>query len=298
MSVCAGCGKPGNDAEYCESCRQADSEASADPGWYLDDKGEHRYWDGSQWTVSAADYYAQNQTEAPSIEGDDLTIHTESSPDPDAKIAVPAMSQVPSKQQRKQDKAKMKAEKRTEKEAQKEAFREQYGDAIITDEAFGGKFVSIYDKGFVRLRGVMGLLSSTAPERLLGVEADTHSVQKKTALGRTVAAGVTLGASWLLSPNKRGDLYLTIVTDSKTYQLHSSPPTQWEMQALQRIMTAGESVLSRLADERPPDSSQDSLDVVSPADVAAQLHQLASLHQTGALSDEEFQVAKDRVLGR
>lgn len=129
------------------------------------------------------------------------------------------------------------------------------------------------------------------------MEADTSSVHKKTALGRTLAASVTLGASWLLSPNKRGDLYLTIVTDSQTYQLHSSPPTTQEMRALQRISAAGNSVLStHSGDNEPQDNA--STETLEPGTLAAQLGQLAWLHQTGALNDDEYQTAKDRLLGR
>ena len=146
-------------------------------------------------------------------------------------------------------KARKQAE-RAEKQAQKDADKKAKADQLAVDreragrllvrEAFGGHTVEVYENGFVR---VSMLMRDSVPfQRLLGVSSSAD-ITKKTGLGRTLGAGATLGAN-LLSSNKRGDVYLTIVTDEKTYSLHTSAGLG-APRAAQSIVGTGNAVIGR-----------------------------------------------------
>ena len=163
---------------------------------------------------------------------------------------------------------------------------------VVVDDVFAGKFIKIYEKGYVRVAGLLSL-GSAPIEKLLQISASAD-IAKKSALGRTIAAGATMGLN-LLSPNKRGDAYLTIVTESKTHSLHMDPPTKRDMQALHKIVTAGEAVLS--AHQASVETSQTVTAPSSESSLVDQLKQLADLRAAGALTEEEFSGLKARLLG-
>ena len=94
------------------------------------------------------------------------------------------------------------------------------GQAVVS-ASFGGKNVTIYERGFVKVAGLLSL--SAPPEKLLTIEA-TSDVGKKSGPGRAAGAMMTGGLN-LLTSNKRGDVYLLISTDKNTYVLHETPPT-------------------------------------------------------------------------
>jgi hypothetical protein len=48
----------------------------------------------------------------------------------------------------------------------------------------------------------------------------------------------------LLGSNKRGDVYLVIVTDRNTHALRESPPTSWNLTASKKLAAAGQAVLN------------------------------------------------------
>ena len=75
----------------------------------------------------------------------------------------------------------------------------------------------------------------------------SRTSKKKTGPGRVVAAGMTFGANLVLTPNKRGDIYLTIVTEGDVYALRASPPTIFNIKAAQGLVAAGAGVLKRAA---------------------------------------------------
>ena len=82
-------------------------------------------------------------------------------------------------------------------------------------------------------------------QRLVSIEY-SGDIQKKTGIGRAGTAVLTGGANLLLTPNKRGDVYLNIVTEGDVYVLRASPPTVLNITAAQGIAAAGEGVLKRV----------------------------------------------------
>ena len=89
------------------------------------------------------------------------------------------------------------------------------------------------------------------------------------------------------------------MTDKRTYQLHRSPPTKQDMKTLHLLLTAGQSVLKSVNDAQETGM----LNVVSTTtpgrtlNLSEEIEKLGKLHSNGTLSDEEFEMAKKRVLG-
>jgi len=171
---------------------------------------------------------------------------------------------------------------------------------LISDEVFFGKRIRLYSKGFVRV----GLTKNAPYEKLLGISGSAD-VSKKTALGRGIVAGMTMGTNLLVSPNKRGDVYLTIVTDRKTHALHQSPPGVKDIQAMHQIVTAGEAILKgQILSTHIQPMQAESLAINdskesgrSVEDLLARLQQLGDLHASGVVSDDEFSQLKEKIMG-
>jgi hypothetical protein len=104
--------------------------------------------------------------------------------------------------------------------------------------------VEIYANGYVRV--AMFMRESVPFQKLLSIEY-SGDIQKKTGIGRAGTAVLTGGANLLLTPNKRGYVYLNIVTESDVYVLRASPPTVFNIKAAQGLAVAGEGVLKRAA---------------------------------------------------
>jgi hypothetical protein len=167
----------------------------------------------------------------------------------------------------------------------------KYGRKVL-DETCAGKRVRLYENCYVRVSYIAG----GEFEKLLGVSG-TADVAKKTALGRTLAAGATMGFS-LLSSNKRGDMYLTITTDRKAHQMHMSPPTELELKSMHKISTTASSLLS-LEISRQHDLSAVTgvpLEPGSPVSIADELKKLTELLSQGLITEEEFVLAKSKIL--
>jgi len=175
------------------------------------------------------------------------------------------------------------ARKKQEKE-EKDPYFEQCG-TLIAKEFFATKQVAIYQNGYVR----MGTFKLGPPEKLLGISA-TDSSSNKTGVGRGAAAVATLGVNYLLSESKRGDLYLTIITDKKTHSLHMSPPDEGQIRSMLKIEAAGRSVLDLQTPPQTPSASE-------ARSLASEIAELKSLHESGVLTDEEFDQAKAKLLG-
>jgi hypothetical protein len=178
-----------------------------------------------------------------------------------------------------------KAESAALDQKRKQDELEQYGK-VIASEVYAGRTIKIYEKGYVRI----GILGNGAFERLLGISGSSNAVTK-TALGRGLAAVATAGISFAATPRHRGKVQLTIVTDVTTHQLTSTPPTDSDMNAMFALETVGKAVLEANR-PGPPQTS-------SPAgqDLSDQLAKLASLRDSGALSEPEFAAAKKQLLG-
>ena len=169
---------------------------------------------------------------------------------------------------------------------------EHFGRKIL-EEAFAGKLIRVYEKGYVRVSGVF-LKDGAVFEKLTAI-ASSADVAKKTALGRTLMAGATMGYNLLTTPNKRGDVYLTIATDRKTHVLHTSPPTEGDLKAMHKIATAGQGVLDSIARQSASNPEMSGpTPVIQPQTPASPnalidgLTKLVALRDAGALTEDEF----------
>jgi ribosomal protein L7/L12 len=195
------------------------------------------------------------------------------------------------------------AEKNTreeERRAREKRDLELYGRLVI-EEVCAGKCVRIYDKGFVRVSGLFSK-DGAVFEKLIAISSSAD-VAKKTALGRTLMAGATMGVNLLTTPNKRGDMYLTITTSRDTHMLHMSPPTEREMKAMHKVSTAGQGVLDALARQGAASDQPNQLIQPSPPNqsvhknsVLDELTKLVALRDAGALTDGEFASMKSRIM--
>jgi large subunit ribosomal protein L7/L12 len=188
-----------------------------------------------------------------------------------------------------------------QKIAQAKRELESYGRKVI-EEACAGKLVRIYEKGYVRVSGVF-LKDGAVFEKLIAIESSAD-VAKKTALGRTLMFGATMGLNVLTTPNKRGDMYLTIATDRTTHMIHMSPPTERELKAMHKIATSGQGVLDsieRQSSSSPaansPSSATQPVRNTSQSSVIDELTKLVALRDAGALSEDEFSAMKAELLG-
>ena len=187
-----------------------------------------------------------------------------------------------------------KAERHRLKRELDEKNQDNFGKLVI-EGVCAGKTVRIYSNGYVRVSGFFG--GSTPYEKLLGISASAD-VSKKTAIGRGVVAAATLGANLLYTSNKRGDMYLAISTDRNTHMLHMSPPTERDMKAMHKLATAGQAILDSVGSlhvttDKSPQASRKNDGSISIADEIAKL---VVLRDSGALTAEEFQAAKKKLL--
>ena len=116
MEACARCGVPQTAAGVCSSCLPGldYSTMLAAPGWYFDGTGEQPYWDGTRWSVSAVEYYAERQSEAsPSSDGS-VAIRSNSPPASTDYMNSAVGFPQPTQSERKQLKAETKARKRAD----------------------------------------------------------------------------------------------------------------------------------------------------------------------------------------
>ena len=176
-----------------------------------------------------------------------------------------------------------------------------YGRKFI-EETCAGKSVRIYDKGFVRVSGVF-LKDKAVFEKLRAISSSAD-VAKKTALGRTIMAGATMGLNLVTTPNKRGDMYLTINTDRTTHMLHMSPPTESDLKAMHKLTAAGQGILDSIERQLPVENSRNaSIATVSSQPIAPQasiideLTKLVALRDAGAVSEDEFSAMKSQLMG-
>jgi hypothetical protein len=185
--------------------------------------------------------------------------------------------------QKKADRAEAKEKKQEAEKARKAQELAKYGREVLS-EMLGLKTVKFYEHGFTKV-GMLGDF-----EKLMGIEGSGDNLQKKSAAGR--AAGfVFTGGLNMLGSNKRGDLLITITTDSNVHTLHVDAPYEHDLKSYQRIVAVGKSLL----DARGP--REQSIQEPAPQSISGEIEKLVSLRDSGALSDEEFAAAKHRLLG-
>lgn len=147
-------------------------------------------------------------------------------------------------------------------------------------QGFGGKMVTIFSNGFVQVAGVF---SSPAPEKLIQIESNI------VVTNRSARSGVIVRA---LS-NKRGDIYLTILTDKQTHSLQSRAPTDNEIKAVRALELAGKAVLGGSGGGSAAASSQSA----SEKSIPDQIRDMKALLDEGLVSQEDFDQFKKRLLG-
>lgn len=163
----------------------------------------------------------------------------------------------------------------------------------VVSKPFATKRITIYSQGFVRVDSGMGGIKGNV-ERLLDIFGETD-ITRKSGLGRTAGAVLTLGANVVLSPGQRGNVYLTITTDRNTHSLMWSRPDAYSIKTMNELVSAGKSVIAR-ANASMNSASSANQSTVATDDIASQLEKLAALRAAGVLSEEEFTAAKAKLI--
>lgn len=187
-------------------------------GWYPHPSGAPGYawWTGSEWTFPA----------------------TPATP-------VVVAEKKAAKEAANAAKEQAKAEQKEEKDA---AFADDLAraGALIASGTFGGKTIHIHRNGYVRV--AMFMRQSVKFQKLIGIETSAD-ITKKTGAGRAAGAALTMGMN-LMSSNKRGDVYLTIVTEETAYALHDTPSMGSPMTA-HKLAAAGSAVIRQSEQSAP-----------------------------------------------
>ena len=201
------------------------------------------------------------------------------------------------KAQQRREEQKARAE---EKLAREKRELELFGRKVL-DEMCAGKWVQIYDKGYVKVSGMLNK-NGAVFEKLRAISGSAD-VTKKTGLGRAIVAVPTMGLNLMTTPNKRGDMYLNITTERKTHSLHMSPPTEREMKAMHKIASAGQGVLDALERQASapvatssPTPAPRTQPPVAQKSAVDELTKLVELHDKGALTDAEFSAMKAKLI--
>lgn len=313
-------------------CKDAAMSQGIPAGWYPDDEGATRYWDGARWTEQTREQDAPRS-------------------DPAAETKDGAFTRF------KKAAADRSAEKRDAKEAQKRKWVEDRdaAGALVTSGTFGLSAVEIYQGGYVRvasgeqpdrpnisnaraqmaqnLTGV-GIGAKTPYEKLRSITftpaASARGSSGSNALEGAVGPAVAnllkgtkhlvkssapgLAAAGIAHVASQGSRtsYLTITTDRQIYTLSNQIPNSVGLKTAKQshvdvglaLEAAGNGVLGVDAREAAAGTADVVQSVVStqaatpsPApSLADRLRELATLHQEGVLSDEEFAGAKARLL--
>ena len=188
------------------------------------------------------------------------------------------------KEQKKATKQADKAAKLAEREAKEAADRKMAGREIASELLSMGQ-VKIFENGYVIVGWNFG---SPVYEKLKSFEVFDNNMTKKTGFGRGATAVLTLGLN-LWSPNTRGNLIVTIVTDQNTHTGDLLPQVN-VIKSVNKLQAAANSVLK--SNTQSGSSAGSSKDNVSDS-----LEKLVSLRDAGALSKAEFEKAKAKLLG-
>jgi hypothetical protein len=180
-------------------------------------------------------------------------------------------------------------ENKEDRKAQRVELVRQAGQ-VVASERFKLDWITIYSEGFVTVSMGLGLVKSD-PEKLIDIWGETD-VTKKTGLGRALGAVATSGASLIFASNQRGNIYLTISTDKQIHSIVMENSRVDDVKRLNKIVSAGKSVLkSHFAiEERHSEATR-------PRDLSEQLERIIKLRDDGILSEEEFTMAKGKILG-
>ena len=169
------------------------------------------------------------------------------------------------------DEEKLQGENQSEVLSQKNFLETKYGRLVVED--LFGKMVRIYENGYVQIFGTFG--GKNAPfEKLLGISSSYE--------------------------HKRDGGYLTISTDYNTHALHVGGRNMDNayINRLHRLATAGQAVLDSLKSRQESSASQTQANDAAQKSnsVADEITKLLTLRDSGALTDEEFQTLKKKLL--
>jgi len=190
--------------------------------------------------------------------------------------------------------AKQRAKTREQARIQKEKAAEELRRCgrQIYQGFIGLQQVTFYENGYVKV-SLIGLKGVSDFEKLLAIDGDIDNVVKKTGLGRGAGAVLTLGLN-TLTPNKRGDIYLTIVTDKTVHTLHTDFAASTNIKEVKRMEQVGKGLIakSKVAPAVPQESGLPS----QATGLVADLEALKRMVDSGVLSQQEFDAAKRKLL--
>lgn len=193
---------------------------------------------------------------------------------------------------KKSEKEAKKAAKQAEEEKKLEARKEQVAKdrkkagRLVAKEQWGYASLKIYEKGYIVFGPSFG---SPVFEKIMSFNVYDGNVAKKSGVGRSAMAVLTFGANIGATSNLRGDVILTVVTDKKTHTSKLNADS-FSLKKAQRIRGALEAVMNS-------DSVGTSENTSLPkTDLGASIEKLVELRDSGALSPEEFEKAKAKLL--
>lgn len=177
-----------------------------------------------------------------------------------------------------------------EKQAQEWQQAKESAGRMVTSETFGIYRVELYERGAVRVSPVP-LIGVAEFERLISIDSSTE-VATRSALDRGAVAVLSLRQVSL--GKHRGDVYLTIATDSRVYNLRSKPSVS-NIKAGKGLAAAGAGILSQIA-RRSVRTEQPSTKAPQERSLPVRLRELASLRDDGLITDDEYTVMRQRAL--
>jgi hypothetical protein len=202
---------------------------------------------------------------------------------------IPEYVEAPTKQKNLEAPTKQKnSEVATEQSVVREA--PPYYGTLIANESFGNYKVRIFSDGYIQVSTGLGLIKGSI-EKLLQIEGETL-ISKKSGLGRGIAGIVTLGANQLV-PNQRGNLILTITTEKQVHVLFNDMPFAEYIKAMNKLVAAGKSVIKKSA---APTSTTPDKSTSNNQSLAQQIRELSELKDSGIISQQEFESAKQKLL--
>lgn len=177
-----------------------------------------------------------------------------------------------------------------EKQAQEWQQAKDSAGRLVASETFGIYRVELYERGSVRVSPVP-LIGVADFERLLGIDSSTE-VATRSALDRGAVAVLSLRQVSL--GKHRGDVFLTIATDSRVYNLRSKPSVT-NITAGKKLAAAGAGILSQIA-RQSIQTGQPSTEAPQERSLLVRLRELASLRDDGLITGDEYTVMRQRLL--
>ena len=239
---------------------------SAPAGWYDDGTGQQRWWDGGAWGV-----YAQDVSSAPGGPGAVGYGQVAGSVGQPAKSsgvfnALGRVVKNAAQEQREASKRRRQEREELEQEARrKQEELDRRAGPLATSGVFGDAYIEIFENGYVRIGEALLAEVTRRQERLMSISGSRAPVKYSQILDSRI------------SPQSHEKL-LSISFSRGCGSVSPSVPA--------------------LSSGRAEVSKELSSPGVSSEDVAKRLRDLDELRKEGILDDEEFLVAKRKLLGR